>query len=136
MLSQEWTHSGYVPVGPRDYLDRFLHEFGLTADDVRDRITLRPTTGEDEWLVHESLLRSHGEFPCAGDAEALEFCREIVNEMVTELGFTRAEAVARVNRQWSDPGPDGRTPRVWIVGLDIAYHEDAAYWARHMSSDS
>ena len=58
---------------------------------------------EEEYLVHESLLRSHGEFPCAGDDEALAFCEEIAEEMMRALGVSHAEAVARVNRQWSEP---------------------------------
>lgn len=129
-------HADYVLVGPRAYLDRFLNECHLTSDDVRGKVIVRPTVGvggargEDHYLIHESLLHSCGEFPCAGDAEALEFCREIVEEMVAGLGVPRAEAVARVNRQWSDPAPGDRAPRTWIVGLDIVYHETAEFWAR------
>ncbi|GAA4233448.1 hypothetical protein GCM10023075_49810 [Streptosporangium album] len=40
---------------------------------------------------------------------------------------TRDEAVACVNDHWS--ASDGDGPRVWIVGLDLAYHEDPEYWA-------
>jgi hypothetical protein len=86
-------------------------------------------TPEEEYLVHESLLRSHGEFPCAGDMKALAFCREMAGEMVRAFGISHAEAVARVNRQWSEPGPSGRVPRVWIVGLDLAYHQEPDDWA-------
>ncbi|GAA4023062.1 hypothetical protein GCM10022247_54180 [Allokutzneria multivorans] len=118
----------FAPVGPKDYLDRFLAEFDLDPADVGDQIR---ADGADEWLVHESLLRSHGEFPCAGDAEALAFCREIVRELAS-LGVPEPEAVALVNQQWSDPAPGGGTPRVWIVGLDIAYHETPAHWARQI----
>jgi hypothetical protein len=122
--------AGYETVGPKEYLDRFLAEYGLTEADVRGKVGLRNFPwAVPECLVHESLLRSHGEFPCAGDVKALMFCREIVDEMVRAYGITHDEAVARVNRQWSDPGPSGRVPRIWIVGLDIAYHETAAYWA-------
>jgi len=49
--------------------------------------------------------------------------------MVVLFGIGRQEAVARVNRHWSVPGKSGRTPRAWIVGLDIAHHETAEYWA-------
>lgn len=49
--------------------------------------------------------------------------------MVRGYGISRSEAVARVNRQWSQADPPDRIPRVWIVGLDIACHEDADYWA-------
>jgi hypothetical protein len=86
-------------------------------------------TSEEEYLVHESLLRSHGEFPCAGDNEALAFCREIAEEMMRAYGVPRAEAVARINRAWSEPGPSGRVPRIWIIGMDLVYHETADEWA-------
>jgi hypothetical protein len=126
----------FESVGPRRYLDRLLVEYRLREEHVRDRIkvrTLRPWMSggmsEEEYLVHESLLRSHGEFPCAGDNEALAFCREIAEEMVRAYGVPRAEAVARINRHWSDPGPSGRAPRIWIIGLDLVYHAEAADWA-------
>jgi hypothetical protein len=130
------TVSDYVRLGPRKSLDRFLAEYALTAADVHGDIVVRVppgaggSPGEAEYLVHESLLRSHGEFPCAGDAEALGFCREIAEDMVTTFGITQQEAVARINRQWSDPATDGHTPRIWIVGLDIVYHELPEYWAK------
>lgn len=82
-----------------------------------------------EYLVHESVFRSHGPFPCAGDNQALAFCEEIVDAMARGYGISRGEAVARVNRQWSHAGSPGRVPRVWIVGLDLVYHEDAHHWA-------
>jgi hypothetical protein len=126
----------YESVGPRRYLDRFLAEYGLREEDVRDRIevdTHEPWvsggTPEEEYLVHESLLRSHGEFPCAGDNEALAFCREIAEEMMRAFGISHTEAAARVNRQWSEPGASGRVPRIWIVGLDLAYHQTPDDWA-------
>jgi hypothetical protein len=87
---------------------------------------------EVEYLVHESLLRSNGEFPCAGDPEALHFCREIADEMVSAFGVTGDEAVAAVNRQWPNAESAGRSPRVWIVGLDIVYHETPEYWSAHI----
>lgn len=126
----------YVSVGPRPYLDRFLTEYGLREEHVRDRIKVRTPgpwasgrTAEEEYLVHESLLRPHGEFACAGDNEALAFCQEIADEMVRAYRITRTEAVARINRHWSAPGPSGRVPRIWIIGLDLVYHETAADWA-------
>jgi hypothetical protein len=128
--------AGYESVGPKDYLDRFLDEYQLTEHGVRAKIHIRtpsPSTSdrasEREYLVHESLLRSHGEFPCAGDAQALNFCAAIAEEMVRSYGIPYREAVARINRQWSDPGPSGRTPRIWMVGLDLAYHETPQFWA-------
>jgi hypothetical protein len=129
----------YVSVGPRRYLDRFLAEYHLSEERVQDRIRVEgPPPDASGWeshcqyLVHESLLRSHGEFPCAGDDEALAFCREIVDEMVRAYGLSRAEAVERINQHWSEPGPSGRVPRIWIVGLDLAYHQLAADWAGDM----
>jgi hypothetical protein len=102
----------YESVGPRRSLDRFLAEYGLREEHVRDRIkvhTHEPLvsagTPEEEYLVHESLLRSHGKFPCAGDNEAFAFCEEIAEEMMRAFGVSHAKAVARVNRQWSEPGP-------------------------------
>ena len=41
----------------------------------------------------------------------------------------RHEAVGRVNHLWSQPDSRGVVPRVWIVGLDIAYHDTEAQWA-------
>jgi hypothetical protein len=83
----------------------------------------------EEYLVHASLLRPHGEFPCAGDVEAMRFCREVTANMVRRFGISRREAVGRVNRQWSEPNAGGVAPRVWIVGLDLAYHDTAEQWA-------
>jgi hypothetical protein len=134
--SADPAFAGYESVGPKRSLDRFLDEYGLTAADVSDKITIRTpigiggAPGDPVYMIHESLLRSRGEFPCAGDAKALGFCREIAEEMVLAFGITRHEAVARINRQWSEPGDDGRAPRVWIVGMDIAYHETHEWWAR------
>jgi hypothetical protein len=130
------SDDGYEAVGPREYLDRLLAEYRLREGDLGDRVRVRtPPSGTSgmvpplEYLVHESVLRSHGQFPCAGDNEALAFCEEIADVMARGYGISRSEAVARVNRQWSHAGPSGRVPRVWIVGLDIAYHEDASHWA-------
>ena len=128
----------FVPVGPRPYLERFLAEYGLVAADLegklRSRIAGSPYgLGRDvyaeEYLVHASLLRSHGEFPCAGDVAAMRFCRAIAAHMVRRFGISRREAIGRVNRLWSEPDARGVVPRVWIVGLDIAYHDTAAQWA-------
>jgi hypothetical protein len=128
----------YVPVGSRRFLDQFLAEYKLTEADVRgkvvvqkpERMVLGPgRVGPKQYAVHDSLLRSHGEFPCAGDAEALRFCRRIAEEMARVFGIGRDEAIARINREWSEPAEGGRTPRIWMVGLDIAYHETAEYWA-------
>lgn len=128
----------FVSVGPRPYLDRLLSEYGLALRDVeeslRSRIASRPyRLGSDvfteEFLVHASLLRSHGEFPCAGDVAAMRFCRGIAAHMAHRFGISMADAVGRINRQWSEPDGRGVVPRVWIVGLDIAYHDTAAQWA-------
>jgi hypothetical protein len=127
--------TGYQPVGPKDYLDRFLAEYRLTEAEVGGKVEVRAPAfpaAKPEYLVHESLLRSHEEFPCAGDVRALTFCRAIADEMVRAYGITHDEAVARVNRHWSEPDSSGRIPRIWIVGLDLAYHETAAYWAANL----
>lgn len=127
---------GYQGVGSREDLDRFLTEYRLDEDRSRDRIRVRttpPTLGGNtavEYLVHESLLRSHGAFPCAGDHEAVTFCQEIADAMVLSFAISPAEARARVNRQWSQPEDRaGRVPRIWLVGGAIVYHEEPAYWA-------
>ena len=125
----------YEVLGLREDLDRFLAENRLIEGDIRDRIRTRTIPGrpgkttEQLYLLHESALRSHGEFACAGDLQALTFCREIAAEMVRSYGISLDEAVARINRQWSDPGRSARTPRIWIVGIDLVYHETPQYWA-------
>jgi hypothetical protein len=122
----------FVPVGPRPYLERFLAEYGLVAADLEGKLRSRiargpyrlgPDVFADEYLVHVSLLRSHGEFPCAGDVAALRFCRAIAAHMVRRFGISRRKAVGRVNRAWSEPDARGVVPRVWVVGLDTAYHD-------------
>ncbi len=125
----------FVRVGHAEDLARFLAEYGLDRDDVHGLVAERTPPGPGgkpgppEYLVHRSLLRSHGEFPCAGDAEALAFCWQVADEMAALFGISLREAVARVNRHWSQAGADGRVPRVWIVGLHIVYHEEPDYWA-------
>ncbi|ROO62337.1 hypothetical protein EDC02_4313 [Micromonospora sp. Llam0] len=128
--------SSWAAVGPRPYLDHFLREYGLTEAGLGERLGTRPVrswvdgeTFDDEYLVHDSVLRSHGASPCAGDAQALAFCEEIADLIVSRYGSTRDAAVAVVNQQWSEAEPGGRTPRVWIVGSDIVYHETPEYWA-------
>ena len=123
----------FVNVGTRNDLARLLAEYGLDDADVEDLITTRTPIGVGgapgplEYRVHESLLRSHGEFPCAGDAQALSFCRRVAHEMVARFGITAVEAVARINRHWSAAA--GARPRVWIVGRAIAYHQTPDDWA-------
>ncbi|MET8552123.1 hypothetical protein [Micromonospora zamorensis] len=130
---------GYVPLGPKPYLDRFMIEYRRTGVELHNKTRRRRAsfrigdeTFDVEYLVHECLLRSHGEFRCAGDEEALQFCRDTADEMVSLFGMTRDEAVMAINRQWSDAEPAGRMPRVWIVGLDIVYHETPEYWAERI----
>ena len=126
----------FIPVGPEDFLWKFLDEFGLSRDELGELVTSREIRGppgaqvQVEWLVHRSLLRSQGEFPCAADTDALEFCREIASLMQKQFGISKEEAVARINRQWSEPLHDGGVnPRTWIIGLDVVYHEEAEHWA-------
>ncbi|MFC4036786.1 hypothetical protein ACFO3J_35920, partial [Streptomyces polygonati] len=128
----------YVCIGVERDLDHFLGEYGLTVSALQDKIATRVPVGVGglpgpvEYLVHESVLRSDEEFPCAGDAEALQFCRAVADQLSTEFGITPGEAAARIVRHWCEPGDDGRTPRTWIVGSDIAYHEDPGFWAKHI----
>jgi hypothetical protein len=120
----------YVPVGPRPYLDRLVREYRLSQADLRRKIRSRPASwqiGDEkfdrEYLVHRSVLRSHGAFRCAGDAEAEAFCGQVADAMVTARGVTRKEAIARINRQWST---------IWIVGCDLVYHRTHDFWAEHI----
>jgi hypothetical protein len=128
--------TGYHPVGPREYLDRLLAEYQLSDADVAGAVTVRTPAGTggkpgpQEYLIHETLLRPHAPFPCAGDSEAREFCLSIASEIALAARITLQEAIERINQHWSKPAPGRPAPRVWIVGLDLAYHEDPEYWAR------
>ncbi|MCY1145544.1 hypothetical protein OWR29_46720 [Actinoplanes sp. Pm04-4] len=75
-------------------------------------------------MTGDQVFRSHGDFLCAGDQEALAFCEEIVDVMIGRYKISRSEAVACVNRQW--PATDAYSR---IVGSSIVYHEDADFWA-------
>jgi hypothetical protein len=118
-----------VPIGSRDSYLRILTEYGLAEDEIRGLTIMHPamaaggSPGPREYLVHASLLRSHREFPCAGDQQTRSFCEEIAYEMVTLFGIPFDQAVARVNRQRSAPGGSGPHTADMIAGLDIAYHE-------------
>jgi len=128
--------TGYCPVGPREYLDRLLAEYQLNATDVAGEIAVRTPPGAGgkpgppEYLIRESLLRPHDPFPCAGDSQAREFCLSIASEIVLTAGISLQEAIDRINQHWSSPAPGKPAPRIWVVGLDLAYHEDPDYWAR------
>ncbi|GAA1535725.1 hypothetical protein GCM10009827_062570 [Dactylosporangium maewongense] len=129
-------YDGYERIGLREHLTRLLAEYDLDEEDLGGSGRMRTLppgvahAGEIEYLVHRSVLRPHGAFPCAGDDEAREFCEDVADEMVRAFGISRAEAVARINRQWSEPGsPDGDVPRVWIVGNSLIYHDEPADWA-------
>jgi hypothetical protein len=120
--------SFWVPIGPEKYLRRFLQEYGLTLEQVHGRVIAKTESdGTTKFYAAHSLLRSHGEFPCAGDAEALAFCREIAQEMSLRYGITVEEATARVNKAWGRF--HGR--QIWIVGLDLVYHRGVEDWAGH-----
>jgi hypothetical protein len=127
--------TGYHPVGPRKYLDRLLAEYQLSDADVAEAVTVRTPAGaggkpgSPEYLIRETLLRPHDPFPCAGDAEAREFCLSIASEIVLTARITLQEAIERINQHWSEPAPGRPAPRTWIVGEDIVYHEDPEYWA-------
>jgi hypothetical protein len=128
--------AGYHRVGPRKYLDRLLAEYQLSDGDVAGAVTVRTPPGAGgkpgppEYLLRETLLRSHDPFPCAGDSEAREFCLSIASEIVLTAQITLQEAIERINQHWSKPAPGQAAPRMWIAGQDLTYHEDAAYWAR------
>jgi hypothetical protein len=80
--------------------------------------------------VHESVLRSDSDFPCAADRQAAEYCRAIAAEMSRMFRLSAADATERVNWQWSRPDPAGGAPRTRIVGSeDLIYHELPEYWA-------
>lgn len=126
----EGEFPGYVRLGPKPYLDRLMREYRLSEADLRGKLrsrASRSSIGDEsfdrEYLVHRSVLRSRGEFRCAGDAEARAFCAEVADAMVAARGITRDEAVARINRHWAP---------VWIVGLDLAYHRGPEGWADHI----
>jgi hypothetical protein len=125
----------YIRIGPKPYLDRLAHEYGLTTAELLPRTRSRRassvidgTVYEVEYLVHESMLRPHGEFPCAGDTEAFQFCEKIADAIVVKFGMSREVAVTAINRHWPGRERTGR-PRIWIVGLDTAYHQTPDYWA-------
>jgi hypothetical protein len=128
--------SGYHPVGPKKYLDRLLAEYQLTAADVAGAIAIQTlpgaggTPGPPQYLIRESLLRPHDPFGCAGDSEAREFCLSIASEIVLTADISLQEAIERINQHWSRPAPGKPAPRIWIVGLALAYHETPSYWAR------
>jgi hypothetical protein len=126
----EGEFPGYKPLGPKPFLDRLMREYRLSEADLRGKLRShanRSSIGDEsfdrEYLVHRSVLRSRGEFRCAGDAEARAFCAKVADAMVAARGITRDEAVARINRHWAT---------VWIVGLDIAYHREPDWWADHI----
>lgn len=78
-------------------------------------------------MVHRSLLRSHGKFPCAGDGEALAFCWPVAAEMANLFGISLQEAAARsepalVNR-FAGNATSGRVPDGPGATSD---HQDAA----------
>jgi hypothetical protein len=130
---------GWVSIGPRPYLERLAAEYGLAVEELRARSypgrrQIGDTVYDVGYWVHRTVLRSQGEFGCAGDAEALAFCREIAGYLVDRYGLSRGDAVAAVNRQW--PNAPGRSPRVWIVGGDLAYHRTAGSWAERIFEDA
>jgi hypothetical protein len=121
----------YAPVGPKYYLERLANEYGWSSADLDGNTIAKPpawtrpdrTVDPPTCYVRRSLLRPHPPFTGAGDADAATFCNEIADLMVTKFGISRNEAVERINQRWSGDGG------VWIVGLDIAYHEDSDHWA-------
>ena len=126
----------YESVGPRRYLDRFLAEYNLREEHVRDRIKvdtpepwLSGATPEEEYLVHESLLRSHGEFPCPGDNEAtclLPGDRRGDGACLRHRSRRGGGTYQPAMVQTRSVGP--RTAHL-DLGLDLAYHQMPDDWA-------
>ena len=89
VFAAEFPGAAHVAIGV-DRTDGILGDglvdLGLTVE-VNSVLTAQhlraPSPGPDV----ESLLRSHGEFPCAGDREALAFCRAVAAEMVRATAF-------------------------------------------------
>lgn len=61
------------------------------------------------------------EFLVTGDEDMMELLADTAEVMVTELGLSRAEAVARLNEYWST--------RQRLLDSGLAGHETAGYWA-------
>ncbi|MEV6242268.1 hypothetical protein [Lentzea sp. NPDC051838] len=60
-------------------------------------------------------------FLATGDDEMMELLADTAAVMVSELGISRAEAVARINEYWST--------RQQLLDNWMAGHEAAEYWA-------
>jgi hypothetical protein len=129
--------ANFVPIGPKPYFDRLADEYGWSPADLEGNVVDEPPGGgridasapRSNYYLRPSLLRAHPPFDGAGDAEAARFCQEIADHMIETFGISGDEDVARINRHW--PGARG-VPRVWIVGMDIAYHKEPASWAAHI----
>ena len=110
-----------VCAGRAGGLAGFLAGCGLGRDDVQGLVAVQTPPGGGgkpgpaACMVHRSVLRSRGGFPYAGGAAALAFCWPVADEMAALSGISLQEAVARVNRHWSQAGADGRVPGIRIA---------------------
>lgn len=96
----------FACMGRAEDLARFLAEYGPERDDIEGLIAERtpPGTGGKPGTPAYMVHRSPGiqrRVPCAGDAEARTFCWQVAAKMVDLFGISPEEAVARVNRHWS-----------------------------------
>ena len=53
--------------------------------------------------------------------DVLDLLSQVADELVSLLGISKAEAVARINAQWSD--------QKFLEDSEIILHEDPYYWA-------
>ena len=126
----------YESEGPRRYLDRFLAEIRPYGGARSDRIkvdTHEPwvsSAAPEEEYVYTSPFFVRMESSRAPATMRLLFSvGRSPRTWCMPSAFSPTEAVARVYRQWSEPGPSGRVPRTWIVGLNLADHQSPDDWA-------
>src|SRR5690349_15417927 len=75
-----------------------------------------------EFLVHRSVLRSHGQLAVPVTPKRPTSARRSWMHSDPIRGASE-EAVARVNQQGA---------HIWIVGLDLVYHRRSDDWAAHI----
>ncbi len=65
----------------------------------------------------------NNEFKFDVQGQLLEYCREILREMMSEFGISYEEALGRINNHWA--GQEFDCP-------DTVYHETTEYWAKRI----